>query len=362
MKIVESTDKISWEEFNRTQKSGSLLQSWDWAEFQAGRHQKIWRLEVKDNEKTVAQIFLWKHRFLIGQNGLYCPRGPVIADEFLNNKEKLQEILKILFDKVHQIAKENKSLLFRIDPNVIVDLGNIQKDIWKQYFAVDEENVWKQAFESFGLKRSVREVQPVHTIMLDLSKSEQDLLAAMHQKTRYNIRLAEKKGVEVVKSDDIESFFELLKQTTQRQGFGAYPIKYFQDILKLKDNVILYLAKYEGKIIAGILRTYYKNTAIYLFGASSDEYRNVMAPHLLQWTAIMDAKAAGHKFYDFWGAAPEDSKIKQEQSWQGITRFKQGFDPVQPIFKYLGAYSYVYKPFALSIWNFTYKLYKLVRR
>jgi len=361
MQIIESTNKTSWESFNRAQKSGSLLQSWDWAEFQAGRQQKIYRFEVKDNEKTVAQMFLWKHRFLVGQNGLYCPRGPVIIDEYLENKEKLQQVLRILFEKVHQIAKENKSLLFRIDPNVIVDLGEIQKDIWKESFVVDEKNLWKQSFESLGLKRSEREVQPVHTIMLDLSKSEEELLKNMHQKTRYNIRLAKKKGVEVVESDDAQAFFKLLQQTTTRQKFGAYPVKYFQDILKL-DNTKLYLAKYQGKDIAGILCTYYKNTATYLFGASSDEFRNVMAPHLLQWTAIKDAKENGFEFYDFWGAARKDSKIKQEKSWIGITRFKQGFDQDQPIFGYLGAYSYTYRPIVLKIWNFVYSTYRFFLR
>jgi len=362
MQIIESINKNSWEEFNRGQKTGSLMQSWDWADFQAGRQQKIWRFEVKDNEKKVAQMFLWKHRFLIGQNGLYCPRGPVIADEFLNNKEKLEQILSILFEKVHKIARENKSLIFRIDPNVITNIGNVDKQIWIDDFTIDEQNIWKSSFESLGFKRSSREVQPIHTIMLNISKLEEELLADMHQKTRYNIRLAKKKGVEVIKSDDVKSFFDLLKQTTVRQGFGAYPIKYFEDILKLKEKVTLYLAKYEGKIIAGILCTYYKNIATYLFGASSDEYRNVMAPHLLQWTAIQDAKKTGYQFYDFWGAASTDSKIKQEQSWQGITRFKQGFNTDQPIFAYLGAYSYSYRPFVLKIWNTIYKIYRLIRR
>lgn len=361
MQIVESTNKTSWENFNRAQKTGSILQSWNWAEFQAGRQQKIWRLEVKDNEKTVAQMFLWKHRFLIGQNGLYCPRGPVISDEILNNQEKLEQILKILFEKVHQIAKENKSLQFRFDPNVIIDLGNIQKEIWEQNFAVDQENLLQKVFGNIGLKKSNKEVQPIHTIMLDISKSEDELLKQMHQKTRYNIRLAKKKGVEVIESEDFKSFFELLKQTTTRQQFGAYPVKYFEDILKL-DNTKLYLANYQGKNIAGILCTYYKNVATYLFGASSDEFRNVMAPHLLQWTAIRDARKKGFEFYDFWGAAPKDSKVKQEKSWQGITRFKQGFNPAQPVFEYFGAYEKIYRPAILKIYNTIHKIYRLVKR
>jgi len=362
MNITESTDKNSWEEFNRTQKTGSLLQSWDWADFQAGRQQKIWRFEVKDDEKTAAQMFLWKHRFLIGQNGLYCPRGPVVADEILNNQEKLGQVLKILFEKAHQIAGENKSLMFRIDPNIIINLGNVSnKKIWKKNFAVDENKNWQQQLEKLGFKKSDRQVQPVHTIMLDLLKSEDELLKQMHQKTRYNIRLAKKRGVTVIESGNVKEFFKLLKQTTQRQQFGAYSIEYFQDILKLK-NTKLYLAEYQGKNIAGILCAYYKNTATYLFGASANEYRNVMAPHLLQWRAMLDAKNAGFEIYDFWGAAPKDSKVKQEKSWQGITRFKQGFDLKQPIFKYFGAYEMVYRPHILKIWNSIYKFYRLIWR
>ncbi len=362
MHITESTDKTSWETFNRTQNTGSLLHSWSWAEFQAGRQQKIWRFEVKENGKTVAQMFFWKHRFLIGQNALYCPRGPVIANELNNNKEKLSQVLKILFEKVHQIAKENKSLIFRIDPNIITELGNINKENWINNFAIDEETFWKQEFEAFGFTRSEREVQPVHTIMLDLSKSEDDLLADMHQKTRYNIRLAKKKGVEIVESDNIDEFYNLMKQTTQRQSFGTYQKQYFSDLLKSQNKTRLYLAKHENKFIAGILCVYYKNLATYLFGGSSNEYRRLMAPHLLQWTAIQHAKQAGYQFYDFWGAAPVDSKIKQEQSWQGITRFKQGFNPNQPIFRYFGAYSYTYRPIILKVWNGIYSVYRFLIR
>ncbi|MFZ5365017.1 MAG: lipid II:glycine glycyltransferase FemX [Patescibacteria group bacterium] len=361
MVVAESADIVSWEGFNQTLKSGSLLQSWNWGEFQKERQQKIWRLEVKDGEKTLAQMFFWQHRYLIGQNGLYCPRGPVVTDEILNDQEKLAEVLKLLFDRVRQIAKENKALLFRIDPNVIIDLGNAaDKDFWRKNLAVDEEKIWPDIFEKQGLKKSKREVQPAHTIMLDISKSEEELLADMNQKTRYNIRLAEKRGVEIIESNDAKAFFELLKQTTSRQKFGAYPLKYFEDILKF-DFSKLYLAKYAGKFIAGILCVYYGKVATYLFGASSDEYRNVMAPHLLQWRAILDAKKAGFDIYDFWGAAPAESKVKQEQSWQGITRFKQGFNPLQPIFQYLGCYEMVFRPVMLRIWDLGYKMYKILR-
>ncbi|HUT22414.1 MAG TPA: peptidoglycan bridge formation glycyltransferase FemA/FemB family protein [Candidatus Bipolaricaulota bacterium] len=360
MIVEQSQIQTPYSSFNAAQKTGSLLQSFEWGEFQSGRQQKIWRLEVKDGEKILAQMFFWKHRFLIGQNGLYCPRGPVVCDEILNDEQKLEQVLKLLFEKVRAIAKENKSLLFRIDPNVIIDAGNLpEKEKWSS-LAIDEKNVWKKAFENLGLKKSNDEVQPAHTIMLDISQSEDELLAKMSQKTRYNIRLAEKKGVKVEESKDAATFFELLKQTTARQKFGAYPLKYFEDILKF-DFSKLYLAKFENKVVAGILCVYYKNVATYLFGASSDKYRNVMAPHLLQWRAICDAKKEGFEIYDFWGAAPADSKVKKEKSWQGITRFKQGFDPSRPIFEYLGCYQLIFRPVVLKVWDLGYKMYKILR-
>lgn len=158
MEIIESTDKNSWEQFNRTQKSGSLLQSWNWAEFQSGRQQKIWRFEVKDNEKTIAQMFLWKHRFLVGQNGLYCPRGPVIADEFSDDFEKLKEIFAILLKKINKIAEQNKSLLFQFDPNVLVDIGRMENEIWKNNFLIDKQASWIKTFKELNLIKSDKEV------------------------------------------------------------------------------------------------------------------------------------------------------------------------------------------------------------
>jgi len=365
MIVSESQNKNLWEQFNQSHKTGSLLQSWDWAEFQSGRQQKIWRLEVKENGKIVAQMFLWKHGFLYAQNALYAPRGPVIIDEYAHDEKKLEEILKALFDYVHQLARKNKSLFFRLDPAVILNLDKMKnKQTWQENFAVDENKIWPIVFEKLNFEKSKRQVQPAHTIMLDLSKSEQELLQNMHQKTRYNIRLAKKRGVEIIESADVKAFFRLMKQTIARQKFVSYPKDYFENLLKIlkpNEQAKLYLAKYQGKIIAGILCTYYKNTATYLFGASSDEYKNIMAPHLLQWNAILKAKEDGYLFYDFWGAAPEKTKIKQEKSWLGITRFKQGFDPNQTIFEYVGAYSFIYRPMILKIWEILYQIYRKIK-
>ena len=188
---------------------------------------------------------------------------------------------------------------------------------------------------------------------MDLDKGEEELLKSMHQKTRYNIRLADKKGVKIKfnKSDkDLDSFWQLLQETTNRDKFSAHSKSYYQEMLSL-DNVYLALAEYEGEVLAANIIMPWGNTTTYLHGASSNKFRNVMAPYLLQWETIKKAKKEGFQYYDFWGIAPEGSS--KEKSWAGITRFKRGFGGKE--IKYLGTYDFIVN-------SFWYRLYELVRK
>ncbi|MEI7620083.1 MAG: peptidoglycan bridge formation glycyltransferase FemA/FemB family protein [Candidatus Falkowbacteria bacterium] len=193
-------------------------------------------------------------------------------------------------------------------------------------------------------------VQPAKTIILDLTKSEEELLSAMHQKTRYNIRLAEKKGVTVtIDNSRINEFLALMNQTTERDGFFAHSDGYYRAMAEFDPDFIqLILAEYEGRVIAAGLFCFCAPTAIYMHGASSNEFRNVMAPYLLQWTAIKKAKGMNLKYYDFYGI--------DEKKWPGVTRFKEGFGGEE--INYAGTFDLVLKPF----WYFIYRLLRHVRR
>jgi len=177
---------------------------------------------------------------------------------------------------------------------------------------------------------------PKATMVLDISKSEEEILAQMKPKTRYNIRLSAKKGVTVKILDnpkDIDIFYDLLLATAGKdRGYAPHEKGYYQkmvDVLGKKGIVKLFIAEFKGKPLAGILVSFYGEVATYLHGGSSDQHRELMASYLCQWEAIKYAKEKRCKLYDFWGVSETDDP---SDSWAGITRFKEGFGGEKVVF------------------------------
>jgi len=215
---------------------------------------------------------------------------------------------------------------------------------------------------------------PEHTIMVSLEGDEEEILKQMKQKGRYNIKVAQKHGVKVRKSDDAGEFFKLFQETTARDGFQGHSQEYYQAMLdSLGDHAVLYLAEYEGEVIAGIVVTFYKDTAIYYFGASSDKHRRVMAPYLLQWEAMKEARERGCRWYDLFGVAPlvvrkqkseirsdgvslaRDEIVGAKHPWAGITKFKEKFGGKR--FSYVSAREKMRRPF----WYWVMRVVKKLR-
>ncbi len=210
-----------------------------------------------------------------------------------------------------------------------------------------------------GCKKSQKaphEMQPKTHLIVDITHTEEDLLAQMKSKTRYNIRLAEKKGVHVFatkKQQYIDAFIALVADTAQRKGVVFHEREHYENIITQlpKDAIDLYVAKYNGKVVAANLVSFYKGTATYLHGATADVHRNVMAPFLLQWRAMCDAKEKGCVWYDFGGVFPD----ADDPGKKGITRFKNGFAPHEPVYMTQGSYDIV-----LSRWR--YLLYRIIQK
>lgn len=285
----------------------NLLQSKEWELFEKSQgNQTFW---VDDN-------LLIKNKLPKGKSYLYCPRGP---------KEFTDDFVK----KAKDLAKKERAIFIRIEPK-------------------------KLQATSYKLEKTIN-LNPSNTLILDLTKSEDALLSEMKQKTRYNLGLAKKKGVIVEKTFNPENakiFYEIALTTSARDKFGVHSKKHYKDLLGVfgpKKIMVLYLARYEGKYIAANIVSFYGNTASYLHGASSNEYRNVMAPYLLQWEAIREAKKDGYQYYDFWGIAPDDDP---KHKWAGVTRFKKGFGGKQ--IDYPGTYD-------LVVSKYWYTIYKVVR-
>ena len=177
-------------------------------------------------------------------------------------------------------------------------------------------------------------IQPGRTICISLEGEEAEWLSRMKQKTRYNIRLADRKGVEVEKSDNVDAFTELMAITGSRDAFGVHAPKYYRDAHKIfspHDKCALFLAKYEGNPLAGIMVFKQGDRAWYFYGASNNEERNRMPTYLVQWKAMQWAAAQGCKIYDLWGIPDEDEDtlerdfMNRSDGLWGVYRFKRGF-------------------------------------
>lgn len=222
------------------------------------------------------------------------------------------------------------------DPSLwqeIDSAGNRQRAIFLKL----EPDLWEG--QSLGtpsliIRTSSQNIQPPRTILVDIRGSEEQILSRMKQKTRYNIRLAGKKGVTVRPWDDLESFHELMLHTGGRDGFGVHSLDYYRrayDLLHPKDMCEILLAEYQGKPLAALFVARNGNRAYYLYGASTDEERSRMPSYLLQWEAMKWAKSRGCEEYDLWGVPDEDEaaleanfETRHDGLW-GVYRFKRGF-------------------------------------
>lgn len=306
-------DEARWNEFVLAHSRGNFLQSWEWGEAQRLLEHDFWRLVVQDGDTWLAAALVVKRDLPMGRAWLYIPRGPVLRDN-INSEAWIT-----LQDKLAELGTQEKAIFVRMDP------------------------AWQ---ESAGLERwqkAERQVQPQHTLVLDITKSEEELLAAMHPKTRYNIRLAGRREVTVRFSaslDPIDIFLKLSREVSGRSGFSYHPDNYYRALLSAlapHGMLELAIAEYKGEPLAAHIMVYAGDVATYVHGASSQKHRSVMAPQLTYWETILRAKDKGKQLYDFFGVAPEGAA--KNHPWTGITRIKEGFGGRR--ISYIGAYDLV---------------------
>lgn len=310
------------------------MQSWAWGEFQQALGNKIQRLQVQNRDGDIfAQALLLELKLPLNQTILYSPL-PFIFNPKANLSEQ-KEAVELL---IAAVKKYKGPIFFRLDP----------QETANPFFA--------QLYRSLGFAPSKKHLQPRDTLVLDLTKKEIELLSAMKPKTRYNIRLAEKRGVIIKEADSPEefsTFLKLLEITGKREGFKTHAAAYYRKQFSMLQPLgleKLFLACYKEKVIAGILVSFFGQRATYLHGGSLREDSSLMAPHLLQWEAIKKARELGCALYDFWGIAPSDDP---NHPWAGITRFKTGFGG--RAVSYLPSQELTLKPF----WH---NLYRRLRR
>ncbi len=269
----------------------SFLQTKEWADFQRSLGR-----EVFEYEKNGVSAKIIKHDLPLGKNYLYIPHGPEM--DFNAMMGGFKGPTRNFIDYLLNLGLQERSIFIKAEPLT----GNVA-----------------QMLVEAGFKRANKEIQPSKTVLINIQESDINLLAAMHHKTRYNIKVAENHGVTVEEGKDTATFWRLLKKTTARDEFSSHPKDYYEKLLNFDwgadgPKVKLFLAKYQDKPAAAAIVLIYNSTGYYLHGASDYEHRSAMAPFVLHWRIIQLLRKAGIENYDLWGI---DAK-----KWPGVTRFK----------------------------------------
>ncbi|MFH1643225.1 MAG: peptidoglycan bridge formation glycyltransferase FemA/FemB family protein [Patescibacteria group bacterium] len=314
--LKENSSK-DWNRFI-IENEGSFLQSFEWGEFQKKLGKQVYRIIVEENDQLLRAQIIKERIFL--KDFLYVPYGPVFKKNI--SEEEKKESLNVFFKELQKQA----SVFMRIEPNDhLSDISN------------------------FKSEDSPKRIQPEKTLLLDLTRSESEIFNNFQSKTRYNIRLAEKKEIKIGFLNEYDPiFFDLIKKTRERQEISFYEEQYYKNIFDFQSDdfkVNLVLAELNNKVIVASLVVFFGNTVTSLHTGSDYKYRQFKAPHLLRWRIIQEAKSRGYELYDFWGI--------NEEKYPGITYFKKGFSDYE--FSYGQSKDIVFS-------NNWYKAYKFLRK
>jgi len=299
MPEVNLTD---WNHFLEFHPDAHLLQMGEWGELKRGFGWKPVRF-IFNNEVGCQILF---RRLPLGLTLGYMPKPA--------GSRKLTEGNEQFWKEVDSVCKKNNVVFLKVEP-----------DLWQENFELSNLPTFKL---------STHNIQPPRTIVLSIKENEDQILARMRPKCRYNIRLAGKKGVTIRAWDDISAFHEMMTVTGGRDQFGVHSKEYYQrayELFHAKGTCELLVAEYEGKPLASLMVFANGKRAWYVYGASNDQERNRMPAYLLQWEAIRWAKARGCDEYDLWGV-PDENEETLEANFEshrdglwGVYRFKRGF-------------------------------------
>jgi len=319
MNYTEITDKNTWNQTIQTFKHPHVLQSFEWGKIKEAYGWSPYRVLFSEgeNSKPAAAASILKKGLPAGLGTmLYVPKGPIMdySNADLSNK---------VFSALTDITEGLNAVSIKIDPDIPLENSHILK-----------------ALEDNGFVKSP-EIQFKNTIRIPLNKTEDDILAHMKSKTRYNIRLAGRKGVKIREGseEDFNLFYSMYKDTGMRNGFTVRPFHYYRTIWQLlfsEGMGKLFFAEVEGTPVAAAYVFLFKDQAWYFYGASGTEYRNYMPTYLLQWHILSYAKDAGCLYYDLWGAP---QVFDESDPLYGVYRFKKGFGG--DFAEQIGAYDFI---------------------
>ena len=321
MIIKEVTEEYK-EAFNKA--AAHPLQSWEWGEFRGRAGNEVVRLGVFDGKKLIDAIQITIHK---------VPGVPFAVGALIKGPKPTPEMIAALKD----LARQENLIFIKTEPNSPIDID---------CHRIDEKNTIStiKLLEKTGAVAG-RRLFTKTSFWIDLGPSEENLLKGLSAKTRYNIRVAQKHGVEVVEDNSdaaFEKYISLTKETVQRQGFYAHTEKYHRLMWKYLHQLPisnsqlpiarLLTARYKGEIITCWIVFVWHDFLYYPYGASTEKYKNVMANNLIMWEAIRYGKRLGLKTFDLWGREPR----------KGFTKFKEGYRP--KMVEFLGTWDLVASP------------------
>ncbi len=301
---TRACDAVHWNALVEESATGNVTQTWEWGELR--NLGPMHRLAVADTDGhyLAAMLMVEDRAPVIQRPYLYAPRGPVCADP-------AGPALPLLWEAAARLARERGAFMLKVEPNVPAD-----------------DRAWLTALEDAKLRRNPYATHPRRSWVLDIRPDEATLLKQMHNKWRYNIKLAERRGVTVragTTQADRDLFYRLYQETATRDGFFIHPQAHYDAILTLfaaRDAAVLLLAEYAGEPIAGLIAVRCGAVTTYMFGASSNAHREHMPNHLTQWTAIQWARAHGCATYDFRAIA---EVLEPDEDLYSLYTYKRGY-------------------------------------
>lgn len=334
MKLIEITQAETWDAFVSAQAYAQFTQSWAWGEFRHKTGCEVRRFAVLDEigDWRGAVQLEWRRRHF-GLGYWFAPRGPIFLSKASHAERK--SILDFLLDVLQEKKEFREHVVFwRMEPMVRTEE--------KPSKATYPRLVWHPS------------LNPANSAVLDVAKTDSELLAHMHSKTRYNIRVAEKHGVTIREASgekDIETFLDLYQETGKRDGFVPQPRAYVKKTMEAMHGhrmATVRIAEWKGQVLSANLEIAYGDTVMYLYGSSSAAHREVMAPYALHWAAIQSARQKGFHYYDFGGANPASTESPEYKgSWEGITRFKKNWGA--QVWEFMGTWDMPQRPWVYRL-------------
>lgn len=305
---------------------GGLLQSDEWARLQSAAGREAFPFSGVGFEGHAFQQTL-----PVFGDYLFIPRGPVVDMNGLASEE--------LYGTLSALARTSGAAWIRVEPG-----------------SVDALEMLRSVFGAAHITPAPRDTNPRETLMVSLHGGPADWLGRMKPKTRYNVRLAEKHGVTIRFSrsaEDMETFLGLITSTANRKAIAPHPKSYYRNFLTAlpEEMCVIALAEYQGVPVAAVLLAFFEEMAYYLHGGSGDAHRELMAPFLLHFKCMEEAKRRGCAHYDFGGVRIRSKRGVDDTDWDGITRFKQGFDPKAESILFPGTYDIIVSPVRYALYR-----------